>query len=254
MRSWSIQVQLSGMQHFWTVVFYQPLYNALIFFVNILPWHSIGLAVIILTILVKVILLPIAKKSIRSQLALKAIEPELERIKKEFPNKEEQAKKTFALYKDKKINPFSGCLLLIIQIPVILALYQVFIKGADSSTGVLYSFVEHPEIISTVLFGISMASKSLVLAILAGVTQFIQAYIMNNFPKKLKVDVPKGEKKDFKAEFAKSMQFQMLYVLPIFIAVVAYQVSAAVALYWVTSNIFTIVQEYIMRREYQKTL
>ena len=235
-------------------IFYQPLYNALIFFVNILPEHSIGIAVILLTILVKIILLPIAKKSIRSQLALKAVEPELERIKKEFPNKEEQAKKTFSLYKEKKINPFSGCLLLLIQIPVILALYQVFIKGADSSTGVLYSFVAHPETINTMLFGISMASKSVMLAILSGATQFIQAYIMNNFPKKEKIVVPKGEKKDYKTEFAKSMQFQMLYVLPVFIAFVAYQVSAAVALYWVTSNIFTIIQEYVMRRNYQKTL
>jgi YidC/Oxa1 family membrane protein insertase len=242
------------MQHIWMTIFYQPLYNALIFFVNILPEHSIGLAVILLTILVKVILLPIAKKSIRSQLALKAVEPELERIKRDFPNKEEQAKQTFALYKEKKINPFSGCLLLLIQIPVILALYQVFIRGADSSTGVLYSFVGHPGTINTMLFGISMASKSVVLAILSGLTQFIQAYIMNNFPKKVKTVVAKDEKKDYKTEFAKSMQFQMQYVLPIFIAFVAYQVSAAVALYWVTSNIFTIVQEYVMRRKYQKTL
>lgn len=242
------------MQHIWMTIFYQPLYNALIFFVNILPDHSIGLAVILLTILVKVILLPIAKKSIRSQLALKAVEPELERIKKDFPNKEEQAKQTFALYKEKKINPFSGCLLLLIQIPVILALYQVFIRGADSSTGVLYSFVGHPEAINTMLFGISMASKSVMLAVLSGLTQFIQAYIMNNFPKKEKVITTKEDKKDYKADFAKSMQFQMQYVLPIFIAFVAYQVSAAVALYWVTSNIFTIVQEYVMRRKYQKTL
>jgi len=96
------------MSFLWTTLFYNPLYNALVFLTSIIPWHDVGFAVIILTVVVKIILFPLSKKSITGQIKLKKLEPELKKIKETFKDKGEQAKRTMALYKENKINPFSG--------------------------------------------------------------------------------------------------------------------------------------------------
>ncbi len=232
------------MQGFWMTVFYEPLYNGLIFLVQAFPIHSVGIAVILLTLLVKIILFPLAQKSIKSQVEMKKIEPFIEKIKKDFPNnKEEQARKTMALYKEHKINPFSGCLVLLIQIPIIFALYKVFMNGIHSPEGVLYSFVHLPETFSTMFLGADLTGKSIGLAILAGASQFLQAHVASASL------TPATDEKSFKNDFMKSMQFQMKYILPVFIAIVSYTLASAVALYWVTSNLFTVGQEYIIRKK-----
>ena len=113
----------------WNTVLYEPLLNALAFLVSIVPGGNVGLAVIALTILVKVLLFPLSQKSIESQAKMTILTPEIDKIKKSGASKEEQAKQTFDLYKKHKTNPFSGCLLVLIQIPIIFALYYVFYKG-----------------------------------------------------------------------------------------------------------------------------
>jgi YidC/Oxa1 family membrane protein insertase len=193
---------------------------------------------------VKLILFPLSKKSIVSQVKMKKLEPELKAIKENFKDKQEQATKTMALYKENKINPFSGFLLILIQLPIIFALYFVFFKGLTFDSNILYSYIKVPENINFSFLGlIDMHSKSLFLAILAGVSQFIQTKISMQ-PLK-----PDNGDKSFKNELMKSMNIQMKYILPIFIGFVAYQISAAVALYWVTSNIFTIGQELFVIRK-----
>ena len=116
----------------WNLILYQPLLNALAFLVSVLPGGDVGLAVILLTILVKVILFPLARKSIESQAEMNVLAPKLQKIKESGATKEEQATQTFELYKKYKVNPFSGCLLLLIQIPIIFALllsvYQFFVS------------------------------------------------------------------------------------------------------------------------------
>ena len=105
-------------------IIYLPIYNALVFFVDVLPSHDMGVAVTIVTILVRIILFPIARKAIRSQIAMKAVAPEVEELKKKYKDKpEEQGRAMFALYKERGVNPFSGFLLLFLQIPVLLGLY-----------------------------------------------------------------------------------------------------------------------------------
>ncbi len=228
-------------------IFYNPLYNGMVFLVSLLPGHNVGLAIIILTLLVRVILFPLGQRAARSQLALKDLEPELKKIKEEYKTKEEQARKTFELYKKYKVNPFSGCLLSLIQLPIIIALYYVFLKGLGFNEDVLYSFVKHPEVLNMNFLGIDLGQKSLILAILAGLTQFFQSMI----------SLPKHEHKianpgDFKENFTKSMQTQMKYVFPILLFWIAYKISAAVALYLVVSNMFMIAQEFIVRRQFKK--
>jgi YidC/Oxa1 family membrane protein insertase len=243
------------MQTLWNTVFYQPIYNALIFIINNITFGDVGFAIIILTIVVKLILFPLTKKSIKSQILMKRMEPELKKIKKEFPNKEEQAKKTFELYKQYGTNPFSGCLVVLLQLPVIFALYYVFYKGLALDTGPLYSFIQAPGILHTNFLGLfEMHSKSIVLAVVAGITQFIQGYFAT--PAKPKVEVvtemETPEKKTFQDELSSSMQMNVKYFLPIFVAFIAYKISAAVALYWITSNVFTIVQEWYIRKQLAK--
>ena len=234
------------------IIFYEPLYNALVFIVSTVPGHNIGVAIILLTILVRVVLFPLGQKTARSQIEMRMIEPEIARIKEEFKdNKQEQAKRTFELYKTHKINPFSGCLLTIIQLPIIISLYYVFLKGISAGvnfdSSILYSFVHIPGYIGTHFLGLTDITKSsLILALLAGATQFIQAHL--SIPKTTKTDQPKS----LKGDLMSSMNMQMKYFLPIFITFIAYKVSAGVALYWTISNMFMIGQEMYVRRQLAK--
>jgi YidC/Oxa1 family membrane protein insertase len=240
------------MHYLWNTVLYQPIYNILVFIINNITFHDVGFAIIIVTIIVKLALSPLTKKSIKSQILMKRMEPELKQIKKDFPNKEEQAKKTFELYKKYGTNPFSGCLVVIIQLPVILALYYVFYKGLTIDTNLIYQFIKIPENLHTNFLGlIEMSSHSLFLGVFAGVTQFIQGYLSTPV-KSNKVEIVKegvDTPKPFQEQLSDSMQMNVKYVLPIFIAFVAWKISAAVAIYWIVSNIFTIVQEWYIRRQ-----
>jgi YidC/Oxa1 family membrane protein insertase len=241
------------MSSLWNTVFYQPIYNILIFIINNITFHDVGFAIILVTIIIKLILSPLTRKSIKSQILMKRMEPELKQIKKDFPDKEEQAKKTFELYKKHGTNPFSGCLVVILQLPVIFALYYVFYKGLAVNTSIIYSFIQIPTTLHTNFLGlIEMSSHSIFLAIFAGITQFVQGYLSAPV-KPGKVEIVKGEAanepKPFQDQLSDSMQMNVRYVLPIFIAFIAWKISAAVALYWIVSNMFTIVQEWYIRRQ-----
>lgn len=233
------------MQTLWNTFIYEPLYNLLNIILGILPNADAGFAVIILTLLVKLILFPLTQKSIDSQMAMKSLEPKIAQLKKDIPDKTEQNKKVFELYKEHKVNPFSGCLLIIVQLPIIVALYLVFIRGFNQDIQ-LYSFVTQPENLNIMFLGlIDLGARSLPLALLAGVSQFIQARLARG-----RQNTPQGE--GMQAQIAKTMQVQMVYALPILIAFIAYRVSAAVALYWITSNIVTIAQEIYTQRRMRK--
>ena len=233
----------------WNAVLYHPLINALAFLVSIVPGGDVGVAVIILTILVKIALFPLSQKSIESQAQMAILAPELTKIKESGASKEEQARLTFELYKTHKTNPFSGCLLLLLQIPIIFALYYVFFKGINFQSDVLYSFIHVPEHINMTFLGIlDLGSKSMVLAVLAGISQYLQAHFM---PKP--VSSGSSNPNSFSESFSKSMQMQMKYIFPFVIAFIAYSISGAVALYWITSNLFAVGQQiYINKKSESK--
>src|SRR3989338_7806903 len=226
------------LSNIWDTVLYGPLLNALAFLVSIVPGGDVGIAVIILTLFVKTVLFPLSQRSIESQIKMNLLAPELKKIKDSGASKEEQAKQTFELYKHHKTNPFSGCLLVLIQIPIIFALYYVFLKGINLDGGLLYSFINVPEHINMIFLGVlDIGQKSIILAILAGVSQYFQALLM---PKPVAPEKPSGS---FQENFKKSMHTQMKYIFPFVVAFIAYSVSGAVALYWITSNIFAIGQQ-----------
>jgi YidC/Oxa1 family membrane protein insertase len=236
----------------WNLVLYQPLLNALAFLVSVVPGGDIGIAVILLTILVKLVLFPLSQRQIRNQAAMIILTPELEKIKKSGVSKEEQAKQTFELYKKHKTNPFSGCLVIIPTLLVIIALYSVFIKGINFDSKLLYSFIHAPENINMLFLGIVNLSKaSLVLALLAGVSQYFQAYFMPKPPIPSPSSIPADS---FQANFSKSMNMQMKYIFPFIIAFIAYRYLGVVALYLITNNIFTIGQQIYVNKTEKKTL
>ncbi len=231
----------------WNTILYHPLINALALLVAIIPGGDVGIAVVLLTILVKVVLFPLSQKSIESQAQMNLLAPELNKIKASGASKEEQAKQTFDLYKKYKTNPFSGCLLVLIQIPIIFALYYVFFKGINFDSTLLYSFVHAPAHMNMMFLGIiDISQKSLFLAIIAGISQYLQAHYM---PKPV-ASADGGN--SFGETFSKSMNMQMKYIFPFIVAFIAYRISGAIALYWITSNLFMVGQQiYVKKKEFK---
>ena len=231
-------------------VFYVPLYNALIFLTGSF-WGSLGLAVVALTLIVKIILAPLAHKSIISQIEQKKLQPLIEDLKKKYPDQKEQSAKLMELYKEHKTNPFAGCLLVLLQLPIIIALYQVFLSGTTIVTGELYTFVHAPEVVKNMFLGLDMTAKgSTILALLAGVSQFAQMY----FSPAMQNTTPVNENSDTQTKMAASMTSSMKYTMPIMITIFGYAVPGAVALYWIISNVFMIGQEqYVIKKLNNKT-
>ena len=236
------------MTNIYHIVFYKPLLNSLAALVNFLPLHDIGIAIIILTLAVRFILFPFTHKTTVTQIKMRQIEPELKNIKEKFKNNSgEQARKTMALYKEHGINPLSGFVTLLVQIPIIFALYKVFLGGANFDVANLYSFVEAPELINTNFLGwIDMTQKSYLLAFLAALSQFFQMRLALPPIKKT------NQGDSFKDNLARSMNVQMKYVMPFIVFFIGLKFSSAIALYWTTMNIFAIVHEAVVRKKAKK--
>ncbi|TSC73461.1 MAG: putative 60 kDa inner membrane insertion protein [Parcubacteria group bacterium Gr01-1014_70] len=226
-------------------IFFRPLLNALVFFTDILPFHDLGFAVIILTIVVRLILFPFTHHSIKAQTKMRTLEPEIARIRNEHKdNQEEQARRIMALYKQHGVNPLSGCVMLLIQLPLLIALYRVFLVGVGDVGVHLYSFVSTPESLRTVFLGtINLTEVSIFLAALSGLTQFIQMKLA--IPTQAAPRIANAQKPDI----ARMMTAQMTYVMPGVIFIIGLQFPAAVSLYWTTMNIFAIIHEMIVRKK-----
>lgn len=236
----------------WHTTIYDPIYNLLVFLIDILPGGDVGFAVIFATVIVKLILFPLSLSAVRTQMVIRKIQPKIQEIQKKFKEaREEQARKLLELYKKYNINPFASLLVFIIQIPIVVTLYLVFVREPFPTVNedLLYMFVMLPEHVSMLFLGlIDMGNKSLVLAVLAGATQFVQIrYALPPVPPK-----KEGEESSMKDDLMRSMQLQMRYVLPVLMAVFAYIISAVVALYFITSNLFAIAQELYMRNTIKK--
>jgi len=234
-------------------VVYEPLYNGLVLVMDVLPWSDAGIAVIVFTVIVKLILFPLSRKAVRTQMMMKELEPELTKIKDRNKNdKQKQAQEMMMFYKEKEINPFSSFFLILIQLPIVIALYHIFLSAGlpDINTEFLYWFVPEPTSITTNLFGfelLTVSGKSWMLALGAAVSGFFQ--IRYSMPP---VKQKKDNQPNFKEDLVRSMNLQMRYVFPVIIFFIAWSISGAVALYWLTSNLFTIGQEIVVRKEMGK--
>lgn len=231
----------------------EPLYNLLVLLSSFMPGHNIALAIIALTLLVKIVLFPLQHKAFITQTKMKHVEGDISKIKKETKDPQEQTKKMLELYKMHGINPFSSFLLLLIQLPILLAVYWVFRGSFDFDPDLVYSFVSIPDSVNTSILGLAeITERSFFWAALTGITQFFQSKLMLP-PKKNDESKQVGEK-SFKDDLARSMQFQMRYIMPVFIVFIAATLPAAIALYWVTSNLFAIAHEVFVKRKAKELL
>ncbi len=223
-------------------IFYKPLFNALIFLYNIIPNHDMGISIIVLTIIIRLILWPLTSKGIKSQKTLAALQPKIEELKKKFKdNKEAQAKALMALYSENKINPLSSIFPLIIQIPIIIALWQVFLNSINSDFSSIYSFIQAPAGIQIIFLGLfDLTKRSVLLAVVAGVLQYFQTkMIMPSFAK------PTEGKPFSTVNFSQIMSKQMLYFGPVISMIIFWTLPAALPLYWIVVTLMTIFQQYI---------
>ncbi len=216
-------------------LFYYPILNALIFFYNLLG--DMGLAIIAITVLVKLITLPLANKATRAQRRMQALQPELKKLQeKHKDDREVLAKEMMAFYRREGVNPASSILPIVIQIPIIISLFYVF-QGAVTGHALegLYSFVAHPAKIDPTFLGLFDLSKPdrVVLPLLAAVLQFYQSKML--LPKD-KSDLPAINK-------------QLMYVFPVVTFVVAANFPAAIPLYYAVTTLFAIGQQYVIIKE-----
>jgi YidC/Oxa1 family membrane protein insertase len=238
---------------FFKTIIYIPLYNLLVLILNV-SWIDAGIATVILTVLVKIILYPLAKKSTVTQVKMKEKEGELALIKEKYKDKQEQAVKTMEFYKINKINPFSSILTVILQIPIILSLYYIFFRSGLPviNTDLLYSFIKVPEAVSMNFLGLmDVSKKSIILAFLAAASSFWQMHLAskstNNQGKPASAKATAG-----KEDFAQIMSKQMKYTMPLIVFFISWKISAIIALYWLVSNLFSIAQDAYIRRQMAK--
>lgn len=218
-------------------IFYQPIYNLLVYIYNILPGHDLGLAIIIITLIIKLILYIPSKKSIKSQKELATLQPDIEELKEKYKNdKDKLGPELMALYKRKGVNPLSSCLPLLIQLPFLFAIYRVFFHSLTDPNAMdaLYPFVANPGQLNNIAFGfLDLAAKNIWIAVLAGVTQFWQSKMLVS-------------KKKSQAGGMAGMQSQMTYIMPIITVVIGSRFPAGLTFYWFLSTLFSVGQQYLV--------
>lgn len=220
---------------------FRPLFNGLVWFYTALPVQDLGLAIIALTILIRIVLTPLLWKGQNAQRKLSELQPEIKRIQEENKNnREKQGKALMEFYAKHKINPFSGCLLMLAQLPILIALFNVFQRGLNpTALQFLYSFIPNPGSLNPVAFGLIDLSKGNIwLGIVAAVTQYFQ----------IKLSTPKPAAESKKTDFAAIFQKQSLYIFPALILVWSYTLPSALTLYWTALNLFGIVQEIVVKK------
>jgi len=228
------------MLYLYNIILYQPIYNGLVFFYNIIPWHDLGLSIIIITILLKVILYPFSVKALKSQKALQELEPKLKALKEQHKgNKQEMAKATMELYKKEKVSPFSSCLPLLVQFPFLIALYQAMSKAlASKGSEVLYPFISNPGTIKVLAFGfLDLSKPNIVLAILAGLSQYLQTKML---PTKTPAAVGAGAKDEGQMAMVNK---QMQYMMPLMTVFIGISLPAGLTMYWFFMTLLTIAQQ-----------
>lgn len=230
-------------------VFYRPLFNALVVLYQTAAFYDLGVAIIILTVLLRLALWPLAKKALQSQKELTALQPEIKKIQAQYKdNKDEQMKRVMALYKEKKVNPLSGFLPVFIQLPVLFALYRVFFAGfKEESLAALYGFVPNPGAMHHIFLGTIdlAATHNIVFAVMAGALQFYQSRMMLKDQLTRQKGAPQN---DFSAHMSK----QMVYIMPGVIAFTAYILPTGIALYLVVATLFSIIQQFYVLKDADK--
>ncbi len=232
------------MSAIYTTVIYQPILNLLIFFYQTIAFNDLGVAIILVTLVVRLILFPIFQKSVRHQTVMQRLNPEIKKIQDQHKNdRQKQGEAMIALYKEHKINPFSGIFLLLVQLPILFALFQIFNNILDPNAfDLVYSFISAPQNFQTHFFGtdlIPLEKSNIIIAGLAAIAQYFQAYFS------LAKTKP-GEAKTT----AEQVGRQMVYIMPAITFAFLFTLPAAIGLYWIVTSLFSVVQQKIVNKEF----
>lgn len=255
-----------GLRSMLTTLVYEPIYNLFVALLTWMPWHSLGWAIVIITLIIRLILLVPQQHMLESQKKLQKIQPKIKAIQEEY--KEDKAllgQKIMELYKKEGVNPMGSCLPLLIQMPILIGLYWVISWITDPSNFYhLYPIFKdfNPTGIITDFFGINLSQvggiMAVVFGIILGITQWVQAYMSIQHTKKSKdsskeITTPKDPNSLEAALDPELMQKMMLYMLPLMLAVSAYFFPLGVGLYWFIGTLFVIAQQwYVNNKKDQK--
>lgn len=240
------------MSSIFTTFLFQPLFNVFVGLYNLVPGHDVGVVILIITVLIRLILYPLTNHSIKSQKAMQELQPKLEEIKKlHAGDQQKQAQATMELYRNGKVNPLASCLPLLIQLPILIALYWVFSSSLNAGTIAktlqdnLYPFVANPGSINPVTMWVfNLAVASPVLAVLAGLAQYLQAKtMMSNKPAVSTSAAPSKEQ-----SMASMMNKQMLYFMPALTVLIGFSLPAGLTLYWFWSTLLMAGQQYLVNK------
>lgn len=227
------------MLHLLRTLFYIPLFNILIFLTAIIPGHSVGWAIIAMTVGLRLILIPSTTHQIRQQHKLKKLQPELKELQELHKNdKETLARETMSLYKRYDIHPLGSCLPMLIQLPILIPLFYVFRAGLSTAHfDLLYAFVPHPATINTAFFGIDLAKPNhYVLPALVAILQFFQSRMLVKSPY---AHQPENDTQ-------KILNNQMLYFFPLMTGFISLSLPAALPLYYGVGSAFAIIQQSLV--------
>ncbi len=242
---------------------FKPLYNGLVGLMDLLPWIDVGIAVILFTIIVRLIIFPLSKQALLTQVRMKEVEPEASAIKAQYKDdRQQQGLKVMELYKSKGIKPFSGVLLLFIQLPILLALISVFYKIIPAiDPTLLYSFVHVPDL-KPYLLGLDLTKPNIILSLITAVIQYFQMHY-SIASRQYRETVAKNGGKvpvatDFSSSMSNSLNTQMKFLLPIIAFASTYwlipvkfpQAASIIAIYWSISSLFTLGQELYIRKKH----
>lgn len=230
---------LNFLINIYTQTIYEPILNLLVGLYNIIPGQDIGVVIILITIVIRIILAPFMHKALRGQKEMSTLQPKIAALRAQHKgNQAEQTKAITELYKEHNINPFASCLPLLIQLPILIALYQVFDKALKGNLDGLYSFVTNPGHLNSMLFGIiDLANPNIYFAILAGLFQFWQSWM-----------ITKSQDQTHMDPTAKAMTIPTLYILPLVSIYIAWKLPAGLPLYWIVTTLFAIGQQYYFNR------
>jgi YidC/Oxa1 family membrane protein insertase len=226
-------------------IFYRPLLNLLIWLYNMLPGGDFGVAIVVLTLLTKLIFYPFTAKSIRAQKTLQELAPQLKEIQEKYKkDRQKQAEATMAFYKQNNVSPFAGMLPLLIQLPILFALFKIITNVFnDGALALLYPLVQTPGVLNRISLGVLdlTATNNIVLGIIAGALTFWQI-------KMIQPTRAPAQKTEGKPDFQRVLQKQMLFMMPLMTAFFSTKFAAGLALYWIFTTIGTIVQQYIVQK------
>ncbi len=245
------------MSYLFNEFLYKPLLN-LLFIIYDFVISDLGIAIIIMTMVIRFVLLPIFYKSAKDQTILQRIAPQIQEIqKKHKENKEQQVQEIMAVYKEHKVNPFSSFGLLFLQLPILFAVYRVFLNGFDQGVmDLLYSWVPQPENIHNMFLGvINLSNPHVVLVLVAVVLQYLNTRLIMHIQKQRKDKMKKDNKKDTTldvAQKAQNISRKLIFIMPFVTGIILWNLPSAVALYWLTTSLFSVVQQVVINKKIER--